>query len=76
MRIVRTPAGAIELDPSGRAAGRGAYICTDEACWPTAIRRGALAAQLRVTIPDETMDELADHMTAARERLLAPTMGG
>ena len=43
IRIVRTPTGEIRLDPSGRAAGRGAYICTDEACWPTAKGRGALA---------------------------------
>ncbi|MCY4112615.1 MAG: YlxR family protein [Chloroflexi bacterium] len=74
VRIVRTPAGAVELDSGGRAPGRGAYICRDEACWPSAIKRGALAAQLRVTIPNSTIEELGHELDAARERRLQPTM--
>jgi uncharacterized protein len=31
-RVVRGPDGAITLDASGRAAGRGTYICEDPAC--------------------------------------------
>ena len=27
IRIVRTPAGEILLDPGGKMSGRGAYIC-------------------------------------------------
>ena len=29
IRIVRTKEGEIELDPTGRKNGRGAYICKD-----------------------------------------------
>ncbi len=32
LRVVRSPAGAFSLDFSGRAAGRGAYVCPDESC--------------------------------------------
>jgi predicted RNA-binding protein YlxR (DUF448 family) len=31
-RIVRRPDGAIVVDPSGRAPGRGTYICQEPAC--------------------------------------------
>lgn len=32
LRIVRTPDGDIKLDLTGKAAGRGAYICGDKEC--------------------------------------------
>lgn len=31
-RITRTAEGEIFYDPTGKASGRGAYICGDEAC--------------------------------------------
>jgi hypothetical protein len=31
-RVVRSGDGAIALDPSGKAAGRGTYFCEDPAC--------------------------------------------
>lgn len=32
MRVVRNATGEIFADPTGKAAGRGAYICDAEAC--------------------------------------------
>lgn len=32
LRIVKNAAGEIRLDFSGKLAGRGAYICNNEAC--------------------------------------------
>ncbi len=32
VRVVRSPGGAIFLDFSGKAAGRGAYVCSNESC--------------------------------------------
>jgi len=31
-RIVRQPDGRVAIDPTGRAAGRGTYVCDDAAC--------------------------------------------
>jgi predicted RNA-binding protein YlxR (DUF448 family) len=31
-RVVRGADGSVALDPSGKAAGRGTYICDDPAC--------------------------------------------
>ncbi|HZR97799.1 MAG TPA: YlxR family protein [Chloroflexota bacterium] len=50
VRIVRTPAGSVTVDPTGKAAGRGAYLCRRPECWATALRRGALAGALRVSL--------------------------
>ena len=32
IRMVRLAEGKIELDPTGRKAGRGAYVCPDMDC--------------------------------------------
>jgi predicted RNA-binding protein YlxR (DUF448 family) len=51
-RIVRTPSGEVVADPTGRLAGRGAYVCHDTDCLEIAIRKGALTRALDVPIPD------------------------
>jgi predicted RNA-binding protein YlxR (DUF448 family) len=53
MRVVRTPAGAVEIDSSGRAAGRGAYVCRAAECIDLAITKGALSRALRTPPPAE-----------------------
>ena len=47
IRIVRTPQGTIEMDERGKAAGRGAYLCRNQACWEGAIRQGRLEHALK-----------------------------
>lgn len=48
-RIVRTPAGTVAYDPTGKAAGRGAYLCGQFACLDTAVRRRSIQRALKVT---------------------------
>jgi predicted RNA-binding protein YlxR (DUF448 family) len=31
-RVVRAADGSVALDPTGKAAGRGTYVCDDPAC--------------------------------------------
>src|SRR4029078_7810838 len=50
VRIVRTPGGELNIDESGRLAGRGAYLCRDAACWNTALGRGTLGRALEAPI--------------------------
>ena len=50
VRVVRTVTGAVEVDPTGRKNGRGAYLHADPACWDMALKRGALHAALKVTV--------------------------
>jgi uncharacterized protein len=48
-RIVRSPAGTVEYDPTGKAAGRGAYLCGQLACLDLAVRRRSVQRALKVT---------------------------
>ena len=51
IRVVRTPEG-IQVDLSGKAAGRGAYIHDRTSCWQKGLK-GALANALRTEISPE-----------------------
>jgi Protein of unknown function (DUF448) len=55
---VRSPEGTIIIDPTGRAAGRGAYLCRDGACWATAVRRRAVEHALGVSLPEAVATQL------------------
>jgi predicted RNA-binding protein YlxR (DUF448 family) len=59
VRVVRSPQGAVAIDPTGRMPGRGAYLCRDAACWDLAGRRRALEHALKTQIPDELAAVLA-----------------
>ncbi len=38
VRIVKSPEGIISLDRSGKANGRGAYICRNAECYRKAVK--------------------------------------
>ncbi len=57
-RLVRTPEGRIEVDPTGKANGRGAYLCRTRRCWKDAIDGGALGRALRVELDSEDRERL------------------
>jgi predicted RNA-binding protein YlxR (DUF448 family) len=63
LRVVRTPDGQLELDPTGRRAGRGAYLCREPACVERALK-GRLEHALAVPVPETVAAELR-RLTAA-----------
>ena len=58
LRVVRTPAGDVRLDPTGRLNGRGAYVDRDPACIDLALDRGLLGKALEAPIPADLRAEL------------------
>jgi predicted RNA-binding protein YlxR (DUF448 family) len=62
MRIVRTPAGDVLPDASGRAAGRGAYVCRTSNCLDTAITKGALSRALKTPLPPDLRSALGESL--------------
>ena len=62
IRVVRGVDGTVSLDFSGKAPGRGAYICPSLECLKKAIRSKALDRSLEVTIPQEVYDRLEKEM--------------
>ncbi len=53
VRVVRTPDGTVVIDFTGRAAGRGAYLCRDAGCWSAAGRKRAIEHALRTAVPPD-----------------------
>jgi len=53
VRVVRTPEGRVDIDPTGKRAGRGAYVCRRRRCWDTALKRNVLEQALKTVIRDE-----------------------
>jgi predicted RNA-binding protein YlxR (DUF448 family) len=60
LRVVRTPAKAVDVDPTGRASGRGAYVHRSAACIENALARGRLAKALRAGVGEETAGRLRE----------------
>jgi len=47
IRLVRIPEGKIELDPTGKKLGRGAYLCKESECIKKAIKTKRLERTLK-----------------------------
>lgn len=60
IRIVRTDKGVF-VDPSGKAAGRGAYVHAIRTCWEQAIK-GPINAALRIELTAEDRVKLKEFM--------------
>ncbi len=55
IRIVSSPEGEIRPDPSGKANGRGAYLCPDPECVAKARKKNAFARNLHINIKEEDL---------------------
>ncbi|EHM09953.1 putative nucleic-acid-binding protein implicated in transcription termination [Thermanaerovibrio velox DSM 12556] len=64
VRIVRSPEGKVSIDRSGRAPGRGAYLCPKLSCLALAVKRKALQRSLRTEVGSEVIRELEDLLKA------------
>ncbi|MBL0388954.1 YlxR family protein [Tumebacillus sp. ITR2] len=60
IRIVyNSTAGSVDLDPSGRKPGRGAYICRNVNCLTPARKKKALDRSLKTSVSEAIYDNLA-----------------
>jgi uncharacterized protein len=48
----------VTIDPTGRLAGRGAYLCADGSCWAAALKKSALERALGASLPPELRSRL------------------
>ncbi len=58
IRFVRTPEKQVACDASGKAAGRGAYLCADSQCFATARKKRLFDARLRTKVSEDDYDRL------------------
>jgi hypothetical protein len=58
IRIVRSPQGIV-IDPTGKLAGRGAYLHLLRSCWDRGLK-GALSSALKVELSPEEREQLSN----------------
>jgi len=61
IRVVRTADG-VQIDPTGKLAGRGAYLHDRRKCWEQGLK-GALAHALKATISPDERAKLEEFMS-------------
>ena len=58
IRVVRTPAGLITIDSTGKQAGRGAYVCLSLDCLNQAIKGKRFDKALEHPVAPEILEAL------------------
>lgn len=61
VRIVRTPEGGVEVDPTGKRSGRGAYLCPTPDCWRLAVQKGRLDRALKTSVSARDKEALLQY---------------
>lgn len=61
-RIVKDKEGNIAVDSTGKAQGRGAYLCKNSDCIGKSEKKGMLARALKSAVPKELYDELRSYI--------------
>ncbi len=50
IRLVHTSGGMVEVDFSGKKAGRGAYLCPAPSCWESGLKKNRLDHALHMEL--------------------------
>lgn len=58
VRVVKTPEGNVMLDRSGKANGRGAYICHNTECYKKAVKAKRLERAFSMAIPAGVSEQI------------------
>jgi predicted RNA-binding protein YlxR (DUF448 family) len=70
IRIVRRPDG-IQIDTTGKLAGRGAYLHDQRSCWEAGLK-GALGKSLKVELSSGDRELLLEYMKNLPEETQLP----
>ena len=58
IRVVRTPEGQVIVDLTGKANGRGAYLCRNADCIDRGLQKERVVKALKVTLSTEELTTL------------------
>lgn len=64
IRVVRSPDGTVGLDRSGKANGRGAYICRSVECYKKAVKTKKLERAFSMSIPENVSEQIEKELEA------------
>ncbi|MDD7182291.1 RNase P modulator RnpM [Peptostreptococcus porci] len=62
IRVVKNKDNEIFLDPSGKANGRGAYVCATKECLSKAIKTKAFNRSFKMDVEDDVYSHLLDEL--------------
>ncbi len=68
IRVVKLPTGEVELDFTGKKAGRGAYVCKNTECLKKARKAKRLERNLETAIPEEIYNSLETELDSYAEK--------
>lgn len=60
--------GTVTLDPTGKAKGRGVYLCPESECLEKAKKKRALSRSLGMEITPEQMKKLTEEIVGYGEK--------
>ena len=61
-RLVKTASGEIFLDKTGKASGRGAYICNSDICIEKLNKQKVLNRAFKCEIPNEVYKQICEEL--------------
>ena len=67
IRLVSSPAG-IEIDPKGKKAGRGVYLCPRSGCWERGLKTNRIEFGLRTKMSAENRQSLVEYGRSLPEK--------
>ena len=62
IRVVRTPEGSVILDTTGKASGRGAYLCPSVKCFGKVRKAKRLEYTLNCQVTEETYQTIEEEI--------------
>ncbi|WP_168122213.1 YlxR family protein [Paenibacillus sp. HB172176] len=70
IRVVRTPSEEIQIDLTGKKAGRGAYLCGNVSCFKLAKKSKALDRALKQSVSESIYDSLENEFIAVQDEFI------
>lgn len=58
LRVVRTPEQHVVVDPTGKANGRGVYLCRQASCWQKGLKAERLSHALKLVVSATDVEKM------------------
>lgn len=65
LRIVKTPEGFLEFDPTSKKNGRGAYLCSNKECLSKALKFHRFEKTFGMKPSEETIREIERQLNSS-----------
>ncbi|GAQ26213.1 MULTISPECIES: YlxR family protein [Tepidanaerobacter] len=63
IRIVKTPDNNVEIDPTGKKSGRGAYVCKNDKCIEASMKENQLSKALDINVTKEIVSKIKEELS-------------